>query len=120
MRKEAKKMKAGWTKSSEYYDARNFAQRAFPGVEKRDISEIEGKEVIIQAFDKREGKFGPYAIILCTEPGKTDEFVVTCGGKVVMRKLEYVLSIGWKDIHGRFARVESEQNPGRKYWDIVP
>jgi len=73
--------------------------------------EVLNKELLIKSYSLAQGSFGEYALIE-VENDKGEQFVISCGGKVVLRKLRRLGELNAFPCFGTFKRV------GR-YYDLV-
>lgn len=87
-------------------------QKDIPGSSAEDILD---KDVVVHGYSKRNGSYGDFDLILCSndDEGK-DVFVVTCGGAVVCRKLDTIGAANGFPVRTRFIQPE-----GKQYFDIV-
>ena len=91
-----------------------------PGVESKDIpskkvDDLLGESIVIHGFSKRNGSYGDFDLILCSndDDGK-DVFVVSCGGAIIRRKLD---TIG--EASGFPVRASIVQPEGKQYYDLI-
>lgn len=52
-----------------------------------DFKQLLGRPVIVTGFSMRSGQKGPFAVICLVEPETEEVMVTTCGGAVVLEKL---------------------------------
>jgi len=80
---------------------------------RKALVDVLDKELVVWGIEDREGRFGDYLVIACSEDedATQPEFVLLCGGGVVLRKLRAVDAANGFPVKARFTR------PGR-YYDV--
>jgi len=81
----------------------------------KDMSEIMDKPVIVMEYQTANGEHGEYAAMLISY--NSEQFVVTCGGVAIMKKLALAKAAEAFPVSATFTNVVSKT--GREYLDVI-
>ena len=78
-----------------------------------DIEEMLDRDILIHDFQEREGENGMYVTVICSELDSEEKIGFNCGGKVVMKKLNYIRDNASFPVLAKIFKPE-----GKRYFDI--
>ena len=94
--------------------ATDFISKPFDCANVKKTDEILGQDFELKECQFREGQFGEYASMFCKMISDNTEFVVNCGGGVIITKLKEVMKNTQLPV-----LLNLHKPAGAKYYDIA-
>jgi len=89
----------------------SLGEAEYEGLVPMALDDILGTQVYLHGFLERDGDYGAFIVILCSNTLDGEKFVTTTGGVVVTRKLKLVRDKGDFPVIATFSKPE-------KYYDV--